>query len=216
MTTVGDARSMGDLAPGGAVAYASAEDARNLRALLEDRGGQAIPVTLAMPAEAEADVEGHGQLRSVALTLLVEDDDTEGHAISVNFPTAEAAARFRRNLLLTGALAGSIVLGSAGAFVITSQSSAPADDVPLIRTPVYERPAGHGVLEGVDPFPTVSTEAAAPAVLVAPMDPATGRPADRGFPAGVDGGLTGGGSNESVNNEPVNRQPGHGPLEGVD
>lgn len=206
MTTVGDAPSMGDLAPGGAVAYASAEDARNLRALLEDRGGQAIPITLALPAEAEADVEGHGQLRSVALTLLVGDDDTEGHAISVNFPTAEAAARFRRNLLLTGALAGTIVLGSAGAFVITSQLSAPAEDAPVIRTPVYERPAGHGALEGVDPFSTVSTEAAAPAVIISPIDPATGRPADRGFLEGPDGAVS----------EPVNRQPGHGPLEGVD
>jgi hypothetical protein len=207
MTTVGDARSMGDLAPGGAVAFASAEDARNLRALLEDRGGQAMPVTLAMPAEAEADVEGHGQGLSLALTLLVGDDDTEGHAISVNFPTAEAAARFRRNLVLTGALAGSIVLGSAGAVVITSQLSAPADNAPLIRTPVYERPAGHGVLEGVDPFSSVSTDAAAPAFVISVID--------RGYPAGVDGGITEA-SNESVTNEPVNRQPGRGPLEGVD
>lgn len=210
MTTVGDAHSMGDLAPGGAVAYASAEDARNLRALLEDRGGQAIPVTLAMPSQAEADVEGHGQLRSVALTLLVGGDDTEGHAISVNFPTAEAAARFRRNLLLTGALAGSIVLGSAGAFVITSQLSAPADDAPLTRTPVYERPAGHGALEGVDPYSSVSTDAAAPAVVITLIDPATGRPADRGFLEGPDGAVT-----DSAEG-PVNRQPSHGPVRGVD
>lgn len=207
MTTVGDAPSMGDLAPGGAVAYASAEDARDLRALLEDRGGQAIPITLALPAEAEADVEGHGQLRSVALTLLVGDDDTEGHAISVNFPTAEAAARFRRNLLLTGALAGSIVLGSAGAVVITSQVSSPADDASLPRTPVYERPAGHGALEGVDPFSSVSTDAAAPAFVISLTD--------SGHPAGVDGGITEA-SNESVANEPVNRPPSRGPLEGVD
>lgn len=206
MTTLGDAHHpSGDLGPGGAVAHASVEDARNLRALLEDRRGHAIPVTLAMPADADADVEGHGQGRSLALTLVIGDDDTEGHAISVNFPTAEAAARFRRNLLLTGALAGSIVLGSAGAVVITSQLSAPADDASLPRTPVYERPAGHGALEGVDPLSSVSTDAAAPAIVITLID--------RGYPAGVDGGLT---EASNVNDEPVNRQPGRGPLEGVD
>jgi hypothetical protein len=89
---------------------------------------------------------------------------------------------------------------------MTSQLSAPADNAPLITTPVYERPAGHGALEGVDPFSTVSTEAAVPAFVISLIDPATGRPADRGFLEGPDGAVS----------APVNRQPAHGPVEGVD
>ena len=211
MTSTGGSASGGVHGASGAVAFASADDARALRALLEGREGQTIAITLTIPTDTDtdADVEGHAALQSVALTLHLDEDDTEGHAISVHFPTRDDAARFRRNLLLTGALAGSIVLGSAGAVVISSQPGSPADDVPLVRTPVYERPAGHGLLEGVDPLPAIVTPAAA-APFVTSIDPATGRPADRGFLEGVDGPVPGPADTSTT------RPPGRGPLEGVD
>lgn len=209
MTSTGGPASMGDRGAAGAVAFASADDTRALRALLEGREGQTIPITLTVPPDTDADVEGHLSLQSVALTLHLDEDDTAGHAISVHFPTADDAARFRRNVILTGALAGSIVLGSAGAVVISSQPASPADEVPLLRTPVYERPAGHGLLEGVDPFPAISVPAAA-MPLTTPIDPATGRPADRGFLEGVDGPVPG------PADSPATRPPGRGPLHGVD
>ncbi len=209
MTSTGGSVSAGDRGAAGPVAFAAADDARALRALLEGREGQAIPITLTVPPDTDADVEGHLSLQSVALTLHLDEDDTEGHAISLHFPTAEDAARFRRNVILTGALAGSIVLGSAGAVVISSQPASPADEVPLLRTPVYERPAGHGLLEGVDPIPAISVPAAA-TPLTTSIDPATGRPADRGFLEGVDGPVPG------PADSPATRPPGRGPLHGVD
>lgn len=195
----------------GAVEFATADDAARLRALLAGRAGQPMSVTLA-PADSDADVEGHAESPSVALTLILDDDDVEGHAISVHFPTSADAARFRRNLLLTGALAGSLVLGSAGAVVISSQATAPADDV--IRGPVYERPVGRGALEYSDPTMSISEAAAAAAAaeVLAPVviDPATGKPTDRGFLEGADGPVIGGAG------ATTNRPEGKGPLEGVD
>jgi hypothetical protein len=210
----GDSLLVVDGGSTGSVEFATADDAQTLRTILEGRAGQPLSITLA-PAYSDADVEGHAESPSVALTLRLGDDDVEGHAISVHFPTSADAARFRRNLLLTGAVAGSLILGSAGAVVINSQANAPADDA--IRGPVYERPVGRGALEYSDPTMSISEAAAAAAAAeaaaaVTPMaiDPATGKPADRGFLAGVEGPAIGGADSAT------NRPEGKGPLEGVD
>lgn len=205
--------------PTGTVEFSAAEDARVLRGFLDSRAGQPLPITLAIPADADTDVEGHAESPSVALTLIL-DDDTAGHAINVQFPTAADAAKFRRNLIISGALAGSIVLGSAGAMLISSQAGSPVDTGTMSRTPVYERPAGRGLLEGVDPAESISTvstvsEAAAASATGASslVDPITGRPADRGFLEGEDGSP---GAAPSVSRPDVVRPAGSGPLEGAD
>lgn len=59
------------------------------------------------------DTEGHA--RTLAVRVIAEDaDDTEGHAISIHFPSATEADAFRKRLLVTGVLAGTVALGAAG------------------------------------------------------------------------------------------------------
>lgn len=76
---------------------------------------------------SDDDVEGHGSGTSVALRAFVDDDDTEGHAITVHFPTRDEADAFRRRLMLTGVLAGTIAVGAvAGVGLSNLTSSDPA------------------------------------------------------------------------------------------
>lgn len=196
------------------VEFEDREDAIRLRALIEAGDAAALPVQLTLAPEAE--VEGHATLDSVALTLILDDDDTEGHAINVHFPSAADAARFRRNMMVAGVLGGSVLLGSAGAIAITSQLGAPSDNAPVQRAPAYERPAGHGTLEGVDPLAPAAIPLApgfegAPAITQdAPaMDTVTGRPAGSGFLEGTDGPAP------DMAGQPT-RPAGSGPLKGVD
>jgi hypothetical protein len=170
----------------GTIEFGTADDARNLREMLESRGGQPLAVILGIASDGDADVEGHAFSSSVELTLQLTEDDTSGHAISVRFPTADDAAKFRRNLLLGGALAASVALGSAGALVISSQPASPVDSG-MWSAPAYERPAGRGMLEGEDLVLPAAAGAAATEATTLSTDPVTGRPADRGLLQGVDG-----------------------------
>lgn len=74
---------------------------------------------------ADDDTEGHAIGTSVSLRVFADDDDTEGHAISVHFPTRDDADAFRRRLLLTGVLAGTIAVGTVAGVGL---ANLPADD----------------------------------------------------------------------------------------
>lgn len=195
------------------VEFEDREDAIRLRALLEGGDSAALPVQLTLAPEAE--VEGHAALDSVELSLILDDDDTEGHAISVRFPSTAEAARFRRNMMVAGVLGGSVLLGSAGAIAITSQLGAPSDNAPLQRAPAYERPAGHGTLEGVDPLapavvPLAPSIEGSTIIGDAPaMDAVTGRPAGTGALEGTEGPVP------DAASQPT-RPAGSGPLRGAD
>lgn len=96
---------------------------------LRDRLGGAPGSGRIVLKASDEDVEGHATSDRLTLTLLAFDgeDDTEGHAIAVHFPTRESADAFRRRLLLSGALAGSLVVGSAIGLGLSSTSNeAPA------------------------------------------------------------------------------------------
>ena len=71
----------------------------------------------------DADTEGHGTPNPRYKVILEGDDDTEGHAIALNFPTREEADAFRKRLMLTGVLAGTIVLGAAGGIGLANMAS---------------------------------------------------------------------------------------------
>jgi hypothetical protein len=60
------------------------------------------------------DTEGHGATGTLVRVLVEDDDDTEGHAIAIHFPSREEADAFRRRLLVTGVLVGSVALGAVG------------------------------------------------------------------------------------------------------
>ena len=60
------------------------------------------------------DVEGHAASSdTVAVTLEIEGD-TEGHALSLRFPTPQAARDFEKRMLATGVLVGTIAVGAVG------------------------------------------------------------------------------------------------------
>jgi hypothetical protein len=71
----------------------------------------------------DADTEGHGSHNPRFRVILEGDDDTEGHAIALNFPTREEAEAFRKRLMLAGVLAGTIVLGAAGGIGLANMSN---------------------------------------------------------------------------------------------
>jgi hypothetical protein len=62
----------------------------------------------------DADTEGHES--SAAVTVLVDsdDDDVEGHALSLHFPSVQEANDFRRNLIAAGLLTATLAVGAAG------------------------------------------------------------------------------------------------------
>jgi hypothetical protein len=73
----------------------------------------------------DSDTEGHSALRSATVRVLAEDDDdTEGHAISIHFPSAAEADAFRKRLMVTGVLVGTVALASAGAVGLGAIQSA--------------------------------------------------------------------------------------------
>lgn len=163
--------------------------------------GRTTSVRIA-PAE-RSDVEGHLlDSQSVLLNLQLEGDDTEGHAINVHFPTAADADNFRRNVLAAGILAGTIVIGSAGAIAITSNlSSAPdATSAPVTQSQ-YMAPGA----QSYD--------------IATGINPATGQPWRTGFQERSDGEMSvpGGAAVDSDTAGPAVRHPSGtvgGPLAG--
>lgn len=96
---------------------------------LKERLGRDPGATrITLKASDDDDVEGHGGSATVALRAFEGDDDTEGHAIAVHFPSREEADAFRRRLLVTGVLAGTIAVGTvAGIGLANMPAQAPAD-----------------------------------------------------------------------------------------
>ncbi len=112
--------------------------------LRRDSGKTNFRITLR--DEDEEDTEGHDGGATLRLNL-VDDDDTEGHAIAIHFPSRADADAFRRRLLVTGVLVGTVALGAAGGVglsALQSDDRAPARPVrPSHRhtpTPRRQRP----------------------------------------------------------------------------
>ncbi|MGH2402248.1 MAG: hypothetical protein ACRDE6_06015, partial [Candidatus Limnocylindria bacterium] len=79
--------------------------------------------------DEDDDTEGHG-LRGgpVVRVSLDDEDDTEGHAIAIHFPSRAEADAFRRRLMVTGVLVGTVALGAAGGVGLSAlQSDTGAD-----------------------------------------------------------------------------------------
>ena len=91
---------------------------------LTDRAGR-DPGSRITLQPIDDDVQGHEVSSTVTLRAFGDDDDTEGHAISVHFPTVEEADAFRRRLMVAGVLAGSIAVGAVAGIGI---ANLPSDD----------------------------------------------------------------------------------------
>ena len=70
---------------------------------------------MSVDGASELDVSGHALGGSeLTLRILDEEDDTEGHAITLHFPTLEEAKRFQQRMLLTGAVVGTLAIAGTG------------------------------------------------------------------------------------------------------
>jgi len=127
-------------------------------------GKAALEVQL-RPSE-EDDVRAHAVDGGVLVRVTIgggEDDDVEGHAMSLHFPSMEAARDFERRLLATGLIAGTVAVSIIGVGV-TSQShtgigsiTAPlAGDAPTVQYAPAARDTDRGDLSAPAPF-TIQT-----------------------------------------------------------
>ncbi len=92
------------------------DEDRFLEALRKRRGEPgSTRVEIAIAPADEADTQGHGTSLATAVVVRPEGDDTEGHAISLHFPTTGDAAAFRRRLLATGLIVGTVTVAAVGA-----------------------------------------------------------------------------------------------------
>jgi hypothetical protein len=68
----------------------------------------------------EGDTSGHSLDAAAVSVSLRFDDDVEGHALSLHFPTAEKADEFRKRLIATGVVAGALIVGVTAAQLSTT------------------------------------------------------------------------------------------------
>jgi hypothetical protein len=149
---------MGDIAR---VALPDPRSEETIRDLLSRAGGVSVRIE---PFE-EDDTVGHAATDALEVVVRIEDD-TEGHAMSLRFPTAGEARDFQRRLLATGAIAATIVVGAA-AIQMTSQDAAqqagaPAAGPAIVRQAPAVAPGLAGEIKGGEVAPSVSTPAVAP------------------------------------------------------
>lgn len=109
-------------------AYVAPEDAqRILEALSQKPEGDRLGIRFSLGEDD--DVEGHLQSRFVTVLAGPIDDDTEGHAISLHFPTTHDADAFRRRLLATGVITGALIIGGVGIALQPGTSASVAGSV---------------------------------------------------------------------------------------
>lgn len=89
-------------------------------------GGSRARILLRPSADGDDDVEGHAA-GTITLRAFEDEDDTEGHSLALHFPSIKEADAFRRRLVATGVLTGTLVLGAAAGAGWATMTSAPAD-----------------------------------------------------------------------------------------
>ena len=100
---------------------------------LADRIKRDLQPRLVVRLDEDQDVIGHGVHGDPSVVrVIIEDEglDTVGHAISIRLPSVEEADAFRRRVLLTGLLVGTVVLASTGAVLAVSQDDDAAEAPP--------------------------------------------------------------------------------------
>ncbi len=74
--------------------------------------------------DEDDDTEGHAfRGGPVVRVSLGDEDDTEGHAIAIHFPSRTEADAFRRRLMVTGVLVGTVALGAASGVGLSALQS---------------------------------------------------------------------------------------------
>src|SRR5947208_30244 len=138
-----------DLQP---IRFGSAESEAQVRGLLSKADTMRVRVSLA----DEQDVEGHlfsGGDQTLVLALQVADDDVEGHAISIHFPDAEQARRFRNELLAAGVLTATLAMGVGTGVALaphqTGTAAAPASQATVFMDTSAQAREGGALSESI-------------------------------------------------------------------
>jgi hypothetical protein len=126
-------------------------------------GKAALEVQL-RPSEDD-DVRAHAADGGVVVVVTIgggEDDDVEGHAMSLHFPSMEAARDFERRLLATGLIAGTVAVSIVGVGInsqthtgIGSAIAPIAGDAPTVQYAPTARDTDRGDLSA--PVFTIQT-----------------------------------------------------------
>ena len=122
--TSNDPRGTGQAASGArqiAPISTSPESEAHLRSLVERSG---VGIRVRVDSAGDLDVSGHvlGGAGELTLTILDADDDTQGHTISLHFPSLEEAKEFQQRMVLTGAVVATLVIGVTGLALSQAQS----------------------------------------------------------------------------------------------
>jgi hypothetical protein len=72
------------------------------------------------------EVEGHRSGAGLGVRVIADDLDTEGHAIALHFPSREEADAFRKRLMLTGVIVGSVAIGAVTGAGLASMQVQPS------------------------------------------------------------------------------------------
>jgi hypothetical protein len=72
------------------------------------------------------EVEGHRSGAGLGVRVIADDLDTEGHAIALHFPSREEADAFRKRLMLTGVIVGSVAIGAVTGAGLASMQVEPS------------------------------------------------------------------------------------------
>lgn len=72
------------------------------------------------------EVEGHRYGAGLGVRVIADDLDTEGHSIALHFPSREEADAFRKRLMLTGVIVGSVAIGAVTGAGLASMQVEPS------------------------------------------------------------------------------------------
>jgi hypothetical protein len=138
---------------GGIAATVDAAEAERLLALLGGTGR----IEIGLAAEDEDDVEGHLFGAGAIVRLIVrrpDGDDVEGHTLTLRFPTAAEAAKFKTKVLAGGLLVGTLIAPAAG-LAGTQANTASLGDAggvaPAAHTQIQTAPVQSNTLQIVLP-----------------------------------------------------------------
>jgi len=123
------------------VKFGSSETETKVRSLLN----KTETIRVRLSAGREEDVEGHllpaGDATAVLVRMALDDDDVEGHAMSIHFPDIDGARRFRNELLAAGVLTATVAM-SAGAGIALAPGGQAAGGASATHAAVTDTFAG--------------------------------------------------------------------------
>jgi hypothetical protein len=142
MPSTGDRRET--TGPGNlqSVRFGSPETETKVRALLN----KSETIRVRLSPGREQDVEGHLLARGDDTAVLVrlaldDDDDVQGHAISIHFPDVAGARRFRNELVAAGVLTATVAM-SVGAGIALAPGGQAAGGASATHAAVADTFAG--------------------------------------------------------------------------